>query len=272
MAIKDYQSLIEFIQTANSSCAHELIALFAAIKLKNADAGFDKEQLVNFFIEFYQIRKKNDLTSEKECDPLQFEDRREIIQLINRNPIAALLKAGILKTFERFDPNIFKIIFDNTEELLSTIKSRIGEVHSESFGESRETMELVLSEWENIIDQTLKADALQKMAGSIEKINLEFMLKYLYQSYSLLAFNKMLKSFQIDEQDFENFFTSRMEDLSKFFKGREQKEKLAEIEEEPKVLKQPTSHIQELTNFFQKMREETEEEQVKTKIKKKKKK
>ena len=334
MAIKNHQNLIEFLKTTKFPCAYELIVLFAAIKLKSAEGRFNKEQVTDFFIEFYRIREVNNLVLEEKCNPLLTEDRKETILFLNRNPISSLLKVGILKTFERFNPDIFKIIFDHSEEILSTLKDQIIEFYLESCSDSREIMEDSLSKWETGIDESIKADALVKMSGSIEKINLEFMLKYLYQSYSLTAFNKLLKSFKIDEQDFESLFTGGVEVSSKFFKNRapegpaeieepspeteeipaeieapspeteegpaeieepspeieegpvEIEETPPEIEEEPaiieeepavikeeqKISKQSPGHIQELTNFFQKMREEAEEEQEKSKSKKKQKK
>lgn len=275
MVIEDYQGLIDFIKTTKSTCGYELIILFAAIKLKNAEGKFDKEQLTDLFLEFYRIREANDLTVEEQCNPLQFEDRKEIIQLINRTPISSLLKVGILKTFERFNPDIFKVIFDNSEEILSTIKERIIKFYL-SFGDSQEIMENLLSKWETGIDGIIKKDALQKISGSIEKIDLEFMLKYLYQSYSLVAFNKLLQNFHIDQQDFENFFTGGVEASPQLLSALEQAEEPIEIEEDSPEIKaerrkaqQPSSHIQELTNFFQQMRKEAEEEQKQSKVKKK---
>jgi len=269
MAVIDYQGLTEFIKTTKFTCGYELIVLFAAVKLKNAEGGFDKAQLAQFFIEFYRLRKINDLNFEKECDPLQSEDPREVMHLLNRNPIAHLLKVGILKTFERFNYDLFKISFDKSEEILSTLKDQILKFYPESSGDSKKIMEVILSKWEKDINETIKKDALQKMSSSIEKINLEFMLKYLYQSYSLPAFNKFLKSFQINEQDFEKFFTGRVEDSSKLFKAIAPEEEPAVLKEESQLEKPPPSRIQDLTNFFQKMIDEAETEQKQEKAKKK---
>jgi hypothetical protein len=271
MTIKDYQGLTEFIKTTKFTCGYELVVLFTAMKLKNAEGGFEKEQLANFFIEFYRIGKSNNLTLAKECEPLQSEDPREIMLLLNSSPIAHLLKVGILKTFERFNPDLFKIIFDKAEEALDTVKDQIIKFYVESAGNSKKSLEDILSKWENGINEYVKTDALQKMASSIEKINLEFMLKYLYQSYSLTAFNKFLKSFKINEQDFQKFFTGRMEDASKFFMTTpsEEEEEPAVLEGKPQMVKPPASRLQDLTSFFQKMVDEDEEELGKEKLKKK---
>jgi hypothetical protein len=270
MTIKDYQGLTEFIKTTKFTCGYELVVLFTAMKLKNAEGGFEKEQLANFFIEFYRIGKSNNLTLAKECEPLQSEDPREIMLLLNSSPIAHLLKVGILKTFERFNPDLFKIIFDKAEEALDTVKDQIIKFYVESAGNSKKSLEDILSKWENGINEYVKTDALQKMASSIEKINLEFMLKYLYQSYSLTAFNKFLKSFKINEQDFQKFFTGRMEDASKFFMTTpSEEEEPAVLEGKPQMVKPPASRLQDLTSFFQKMVDEDEEDLGKEKLKKK---
>jgi hypothetical protein len=275
MAIKDYQGLTDFIKTTKFTCGYELVVLFAAIKLKNAEGGFEKEKLADFFLEFYRIGKSN-LTLGKACKPLQSEDSREIMLLLNSGPIAHLLKVGILKTFERFNPDLFKIVFDKAEEVLDTVKDQIIKFYSESPDNSKKIMDDILSKWENGINDYIKTDALKKMASSIEKINLEFMLKYLYQSYSLASFNKFLKSFQINEQDFKKFFTGRLEDASKFFiaipAGEEEP---GILKDEPQMAKPPASRIQDLTSFFQKMISEDEKElakgkeQAKDKLKKK---
>jgi hypothetical protein len=263
MAIKDYQSLTEFIKTTKFPCGYELVVLFAAVKLKNGEGSFEKEKLADFFIEFYRIGKNNSLTLEKEC--IQSEDPREVMYLLNRTPIAHLLKIGILKTFERFNYDVFKIIFDKAEEVLDTLKDRIIQFYSESPGNSKKIMEDILSKWENNINDRIKSDALQKMTSSIEKINLEFMLKYLYQSYSLTAFNKFLKSFQINEQDLQKFFTGRQEAAAKFFMVPPPEEEPGILKAEPPLTKPPPSRIQDLTNFFQKMIDEDEKEPVKEK-------
>lgn len=263
--IKDYRGLTEFIKTTRFSCGYELVVLFEAVKLKNGEGGFDKERLTDFFIDFYRIGKNNSLTLEKECEALQSENPREVISMLNQIPIAHLLKVGILKTFERFNYDLFKTIFDKTEEVLDILKDQIIQFYSEFPGNSKKITEDIFSKWENNINNYIKSDALQKMTSSIEKINLEFMLKYLYQTYSLTTFNKFLKSFQINEQDLQQFFTGRQEAAAKFFMTPPPEEEPAVLKGEPRLMKAPPSRIQDLTTFFQKMIDEDSKEQVKEK-------
>lgn len=270
MAVSDYQSLIEFLESIKYTCGYELIVLFAAIKLKDAEGRFDRERLTDFFIDFYKIGEANNLTLEQECNPLQIEDLNETMQMINRNPIGSLLSTGILSTFERFNKHIFKIIFDNEEEILSKISDQIINFFSETFRNSRQTMEAIISEWETSTNESIRKNALQNVAGSIENINLESILKYLYQSFSQEAYNKLLNNFQITEQEFDDYFIKKPEHFLKYFQEQEKEAEVPAPEKAAEATKFSPQRIQQLTNFFQKIREE-EEEEAKGKSKKTKK-
>ncbi|MHA1360665.1 MAG: hypothetical protein ACTSRC_21295, partial [Candidatus Helarchaeota archaeon] len=115
MSSSGLKELLEFIQNTKMQCGYELIILYAATKLKDKDGGFDREKLVDFFINFYVLGVKYDLQLDNFCDPLIENDPKDILLLINRKPISVLLKEGILKTFERFRPEIFNILFENEE-------------------------------------------------------------------------------------------------------------------------------------------------------------
>ncbi|MFX1295119.1 MAG: hypothetical protein ACFFD2_09745 [Promethearchaeota archaeon] len=258
MVVTDYESLTEFIESMNNTCGYELVFLFVAMKLKDADGRFSRERLAEYFTEFYRIGETHNLVLEQECNPLKNENQNETIQMINRIPIGALLRAGILTTFERFNRDIFKILFDKEEEMLSIIKNQIIKYFLGTFGNSRDNMEAILSEWEQWLNESIKMDALHNVAGSIENISLESLLKYLYHSYSQDAYNKLLESFQINEHEITDIFTNGKESFSKSFK--EGVGKLADIKKKSEVIKRSTSRLDDLTMFFQKMREEAEDE------------
>ncbi|MFX1295122.1 MAG: hypothetical protein ACFFD2_09765 [Promethearchaeota archaeon] len=264
MAIKDYGKLILFLETTKFNCGYELVILFAAIKLKNERGGFQRERLVDFFIDFYKIRKEKKLALKKYCNPLEKEDRNKIKRLINRNPIGFLLKVGILKTFERFNANIFNIILNNEEEILLTIKERIINHYMEMFGDSKENIEEVLSEWEVRINENIKLDASKKFAEYIEKIDVEILLKYLYQSYNIRNFNDLLKYFHITQREFDDYFNSKIKFNSKFSRSEENRSQIPKAEKDQGLKKFSNVHMRDLTLFFQKMKEESGEEEEET--------
>ncbi len=246
MLISDIQSFIEFIETTEMNCVYKLIILYSIIKLKDAEGKFDKEKLVNFFIEFFKIGKRYKLLLGQKCDPLQNGDREKTMQLINKYPINNLIKEGILKTSETFDSTIFEIIFNNENEILFSIKQQmiryfvtpLGDLYlslnliSEDGDFSfqgdfldlsflKELLEEFLVDWEKKINEIIKLDALSKLASCHEKINLEFLLKYLYQSYNSRLINKLVEKFQMTQEDLINFFISNIDDFSKFFVSEE---------------------------------------------------
>lgn len=273
MAIADFPNFIDFIKTAKFNCGYELILLYAAIKLKNEEGGFDREKLVDFFIDFYRIREKNRLALESYCDPLQNGDRVKTIRLINRNPISYLLNVGIFKTFERFDSNIFQIIFNNEDQILLTIKERIKQHFSKTLGDSNESTEAVLLKWEKGINESIRVGALQKFAACYDKINIEVLLKFLYHSYSLRTFDKLMEDFLINPREFKDYFSSKIKYQSKFFSTEKKDAPAPPVERKQKLKKYSAQRIKDLTNIFHKMREEPiEDEPLPENSKKKKKK
>ncbi len=168
MEVESYPSLIEFIKTTTDfTCAYELVVLFAAMKLKDADGKIDREQLAEFFLDFYRTRKATKLPMKKPCNPLEDEDLDKTIQMLNRGAIGTLLKVGILKTFVRFKDEFLTIIFRQDEELLSTLKEQIIKHFVDASGDSKKSVEAVLLEWEG------RLNAIEKPAAAAVAISPE---------------------------------------------------------------------------------------------------
>ena len=273
MEVTDNQSLLEFIEsTTDLTCAYELLVLYLAIKLRNAEWKIDKDNLIDFFIDFYKIREAKDLNMDNPCNPLQLKNLDKTNQMINRGPIGTLLKVGVFKTFERFDEAIVKIIFENEEDILSLIRECVIKHYVGAFDESRDTLVTAISDWESDINEHIKKEALRKIGTRVEKIDLETMLKYLFQAYNMRVFQKLLDRFQISDEEFEDYLTTGREIFAKTFVKAEKQEEPAAVEPEPVPTKYSPDRIQTLTSFFQQMRDEAEEEEKEEKAKKKKKK
>ena len=167
MQVVNYNTLSEFIEsTTELTCAYELIALYTAIKIRDTEGKIDRELLAKLFIDFYKIRKENKLKVEKPCNPLESEDLEETLQMLNRGPIGTLLKVGILKTFVRFDTDIYIVIVENEESVLSNIESQILRHYKESDEDPLKDLEKLLNKWKTRIKSRLAIvakEASQKM-------------------------------------------------------------------------------------------------------------
>jgi len=222
MSVTDYESFIQYIKTKQLKCAYLLVVLFSAIKLRDAEGTFPKERLVDFFIEFYKIREKYKLVLNKECNPLQSGDRNATIQLINEKPLNTLIENGILETPERFKTTINKVIFEKEHEILLTIKTKFIVFYHDALKDRNLTLNLFpddmglafisdligecFSEWQLYINDIIKSDASKKLAAAVDKINIQDLLKYLFQSYSLKTMNQLLAQFHMTEEELNDYF------------------------------------------------------------------
>lgn len=272
--VKCFPDLLRFINS-NFECAYELVVLFTAVKFKDDMGGFDIERLVDFFMELFIILEKEGIILGKFCKPLQQGDRESVLSLLNENPINTLLQSKIFKTPERFNFDLFKEIFNNEEAVLVAIKQQLINFFLGRGIESRQQLEMILFSWEGVMNEMIKTNSLMRIVeGSYNKFTLEFLLKFLYQSYSLGAFEKLIADHQIDQKELIDYFNSRLQFPIErvgaisfpVIKGLE--------EEEPEVLVDhplklsAEERVKSLTDFFHKMREE-EDEHTKKKKKKK---
>ncbi|MHA1266866.1 MAG: hypothetical protein ACTSRS_16635 [Candidatus Helarchaeota archaeon] len=280
LEVNNLPDLLRFIKS-DFECAYELIVLFTAIKFKDDEGRFDKERLIDFFMELFVMLEKEGVVLNKKCDPLQKGDREKVLQLLNRQPISALLKSKIFKTFERFDFNLFKEIFNNEEAVLVALKERIVGFFLGRGIEKRQ-LENILTEWEGTMNEMLKTHALMRIVEGYNKFTLEFLLKFLYQSYSLGAFEKLVSDFQINQKELIDYFNSRLEfPIARIGEPRirlaTEVPKSAEVQmkeqtKQEALKKSAEEHLKSLTEFFHKMREEAleeEEQQMKKKKKRK---
>ena len=251
MSVTDYQTFVRFIKKTDLKCAYLLITLFSAIKLRDAEGTFPMERLVDFFIQFYKLREKYKLALDKDCNPLQAENRNQTIELINKKPINTLLKNKILQTPERFNSEINKMLFENEHEILLTVKTKFVLFYLDALKDRNITLNLFpdemgqtflqdliiecINEWQEFIRETIQSDMSKKLAESHEKINLEFLLKYLYQSYSAKSMNFLLGSFKMTQEEFNNNISSDF-DYSKFLTSNAF---VAQATDSPKTLESP---------------------------------
>ena len=274
MTITDARSLVEFIETTELVCAHKLIVLFAALKLKDEAGCFDAKSLTKIFLSFYIIRDKHQLRVETECNPFGREDIKEVSQLINKRAISSLMMDGILKTFNCFKDSIFHIAFENEEEILAAIKRRMGQFCRDHRGDSETSFTAMLSDWERSVNKTIKTNASKQLAGCVERVSLEALLKSLYHTFSLRAMNTLVADFQLTEREFTNSFQSERDYASQLtFAEREEPEEEPVAAEAAVLTKQKK---RALLSFYQEMMETDVEEdyiieQPKSKKKKKKK-
>jgi hypothetical protein len=275
MAITVLEDLLELIQAREMQCAYELIVFYAAIKLKDKDGGFDREKLVDFFINFYILGVKYDLQLEESCDPLIEKDPKDILLLLNRNPISILLKEGILKTFERFDPEVFEILFEDEEEILKSIEERIVKHFLETSGNTIAKLESLTKEWIKLMNSNIKSDTLKHLADSYDQINLEYLLKYLFQSYSLKSLQRLVEDFHLTPIEFKRYFTGGVDLAAIFPAATEAELEGGEAEEVKEAEPSSAAKVKDLSRFYQQMMDtDVEEDYIrnppKTKGKKKK--
>jgi len=273
--VSSFPDLLRFINS-DFKCAYELVVLFTAIKFKDDQGGFDQDRLVDFFMELFNILEKEGIVLGKSCDPLQGGDRENVLLLLNDNPIDTLIRSKIFETSERFNFDLFKEIFNNEEAILVALKNQLIYFFLGRGLDSRQQLEMLLFSWEGIMNEMIKTNSLMRITeGSYNKFTLEFLLKFLYQSYSLGAFEKLVVDHQINQKELIDYFNSRL----KF-----PIERVADISiptvnkigdaDEPEILEdQPQKvsaeeRVKGLTDFFHQMREEGLEDRGKKKKKK----
>ncbi|MHA1360831.1 MAG: hypothetical protein ACTSRC_22140, partial [Candidatus Helarchaeota archaeon] len=180
--------------------------------------------------------------------------------LINRKPISVLLKEGILKTFERFRPEIFNILFENEETVLKTIEERIIKFFLKTPGNTIAKLESLLKEWKEYINSSIKSDTLKHLADSYDQINLEYLLKYLFQSYNLKALQKLVEDFHLTPIEFKRYFTGGV-DLAAIFPAATEAELEGGEEEDVKEAEPSTAtKVKDLSRFYQQMMDTDVEE------------
>lgn len=271
--VKGVADLLQFIN-AEGEEVYEQVVMWIAVKLKNDEGRFDKERLIDFFINLFDRLQKEGLVREEGSDPFQGGDRKMILALLNRNPISTLLKRGVFKTFERFNFDLFKEIFNNEEAVLVALRNQVKGYFSRR-GLNREKLEAVLAGWEAGMSEAIKTAALMRITEQSDKFTLEFLLKFLYQSYSLGSFEKLVRDHHINQQELIDYFSSKLNfPVTRIgepspFAAMIRKEPA----ESPKTAKQAVEksveeHIKNLTEFFHDMREEALEEEEGQKKKK----
>jgi hypothetical protein len=271
--VKGIADLIRFIN-AEFECAYEQVVMFIAVKLKNDEGRFDKERLIDFFMDLFDYVQKEGGVMDESCDPLQGGDRKKVLSMLNRVPISTLLRSGVFKTFERFNFDLFKEIFNNEEAVVVALKNRLKGYFSRK-GLNQKKAEAILAEWEADMDEVIKTDALMKITERPDKFTLEFLLKFLYQSYSLGSFENLMRDHHINQKELIDYFSSKLN----FPVARigEPAPLAAIISEKPAEARVPApapvtapveEHIKSLTEFFHKMREEALEEEEAQKKKK----
>lgn len=273
--VKNLADLLRFIKS-NFECAYELIVLYTAIKFKDDEGRFTKELIVDLFMELFIRLRNAGVLLDKKCNPLQDGDRESVLLLLNRNTISALLNSKIFKTFERFDFDLFKEIFNNEEAVLVALKDQLIN-YFRGRGIDRRRLDQILIEWEGIMNEMIKTNALMRIAEGYNKFTLEFLLKFLYQSYSLGAFERLVIEHQINQKELLDYFGSRLEfpiaRVGATTLTIDRKVTKTEPTVQQELLKKSAEeHLQSLTDFFHQMREEALEEEEKEQKKKKSKK
>ncbi|MHA1131579.1 MAG: hypothetical protein ACTSQQ_12325, partial [Candidatus Helarchaeota archaeon] len=180
---------------------------------------------------------------------------------------------GILKTFERFRPEIFNILFENEETVLETIEERIIKFFLKTPGNTIAKLESLLKEWKEYINSSMKSDTLKHLADSYDQINLEHLLKYLFQSYNLKALQKLVEDFHISPIEFKRYFTGGV-DLATIFPSIVENElEGGETEDVKEVQPSTVSKVRDLSRFYQQMMDtDVEEDYIRTPPKRKEKK
>ena len=275
MAIK-VTTFADLLRYINAASVHELIALFIAIKFKDDEGQFDRERLVDFFMELFIILQKEGIFLGKSWAPIQAGDRENVVSLLNEQPINSLLKSKIFKTADRFEFNLFKEIFNNEEAVLVAVKEQLIRYFLGRGVNSRPNLEATFSNWEGTMNEMIKTNALMRITEGYSKFTLEFLLKFLYQSYSLGAFEKLVADHQINQKELIDYFNSRLEfpiervgGLSIPVRGGLEEGEEPEVLGEQPPKKSAEEHLQSLTDFFHTMREEGFEKGKKKKKKKK---
>ncbi len=275
--VKNFPDLLRFINS-DFECAYELVVLFTAIKFKDDKGWFDRERLVDFFMELFSILENEGVFLGKYCDHLQGGDRENVLSLLNAKPIDTLLKSKIFKTAERFDFELFKEIFNNEEVILVAIKQQLIQYFLGRGIDSRQQVEMLLFSWEGIMNDMIKTNSLMRITeGSYNKFTLEFLLKFLYHSYSLGSFEKLIADHHINQKELIDYFNSRLQfPIERVGEISIAASSKLGIAEEPEVLDDKGAKIsaeervKSLTDFFHQMREEGFEEEDRKKKKKKK--
>ena len=119
-----------------------------------------------------------------------------------------------------------------------------------------------------------------RIAEGYSKFTLEFLLKFLYQSYSLGSFEKLVRDHKINQKELIDYFSSRLDipitrvdGSSISVEGEALDIALEALEEDPEEPEQvvTTERVKSLTDFIHQMREDALKEDEDRKKKKKRK-
>ncbi len=271
--VKTLSGLLGFINS-DFECAYEVILLYIAVKFKDDEGCVDTERFVDFFIELFLNLKNEGIVPDKSCNPLQGGDREEVRSLLISKPIDALISGGLFSTEERFNFELFKEIFKNEEAILVALKERLISYFLGRGTDSHNKLDTILSNWEETMNQMIKTNALMRITEGYSKFTLEFLLKFLYQSYSLGAFEKLVSDHQINQKELIDYFNYRLKfpltrvggpPISSTF---ERKVAMKTDEDPESQEKSAEEHLRNLTEFFHNIREESLDDKKEMKKKK----
>lgn len=221
------KDLLQYLLTVEMKCAYPCVVFFAAIKLRDELGWFNKELLIDFFVEFYKTGQEYRISLDEDCNLPQKDNLTEVMQFIEEMTLNPLLKTGILETPFKFHSHISQAVFEKEKEILSLLKNRLFSYYLENLRDRDITLRLFpkdmgyiflkeiallwLSDWEKKIDELVKLDATKKLAECYTKIKLDYLLKYLYQSYSLQSMNKLLNYFHITQHEIDTYFSGEID-------------------------------------------------------------